>query len=347
MSRLLALSGETVRVQDRNRRSYGFTITAFDPAAGLYLGLAHASADVKVGDLPIPTKAREPTFGEGLIFYWGSNVPIYPHPLLGSIIFCNDYGVCGRLKRAPKQGLLWTAKAQKGPAYIITNVCVDIQDLDSETTPAIAVPIEITALENKGCGNWGKPSFTFTGPRFKGMSGSPIIQDGRIVGALRGVNADGTGVGLHIDQMLDGLYKGVVQVKRKVKIKGKHKRLHDTSVKGAAELESQWGREFRFGSNYKHRAKRGYLYAQALNKVAPRYQALQTQVAAYETGHISEGRLFEKQRRTYLESLKLLWDYELTRWRLALKSWESSPIWSAELTREQRIAIERCVSFET
>lgn len=347
MSRLLALSGETVRVQDRDRRSCGFTITAFDPAAGLYLGLAHASADVKAGDLPIPTKAREPAFGEGLIFYWGSNAPIYPHPLLGSIIFCNDYGVCGRLKRAPKQGLLWTAEAQKGPAYIITNVCVNIQDLISETIPAVAVPIEITALENKGCGNWGKPSFTFTGPRFKGMSGSPIIQDGRIVGALRGANADGTGVGLHIDQMLNGLYKGVLQVQKNTKKsakrrKGKFKNLHDLRVRGTAEKSAALEKQSLAVASQIRRAQGNLCYLKAMEKELPRHRALVKQVIDYEAGRISEGVLREKQKRSYLEALKFLWSYNMVHWKMALKTWEG---W--DITREQRVAIERCVSFET
>ena len=334
MSRLLALSGETVRVAGKNGQGLCFTLTALDPAARMYVGLAHTSSRVQVGDTPVPARMRRVGRSDGLSILPEPLGELYPHALLGPILRLNDYGVCGRLQQEPKQGLMWTAKAQKGPAHIVTNACMDIHAANPVTLLPGAVPIEITDLANKG---WGRCSFTFTGPSLKGMSGSPIVQGGHIVGAVRGWDEDKSGVGLHIDQMLEGLYKEAPKM-------GKRSRNHawsKTRARKAAALKQ----EHMTLIDRLCRTDQGIRYLKALLKEESKYQELRGQLAAYEKGKISKGVLFEKQKRTYPEALKLLWDYEKVCLKLALKSWDGAAV--PCLTREQSAALERCLFLET
>lgn len=340
MSRLLALSGETVIVKSRDGKETLFTVTAFDPLAGKYIGVGHHVSAKIVGRLPKPVKTVHLENRDELSPLSGWDVE--PHALLGPIECQNYMGVRGCLKRTPRQGLMWTAPARVGQAYIISNGLSDLSSRSVDGLP-VAIPIEITGVsyELRSC---VATKFSFKGrSHYKGMSGSPIIQDGYLVGALWGYEtADKTvGIAVHIDQMLEGLYR---EANSKMKVSdhihkcGSGKR----RIRATQQQAKKAIRKANTLAAHTCRLDKNLLYIDRLRADEPKFQALRTQLAAYEAGKISKGILFEKQKRTYPEALKLLWDYDLARWKAALKTWETAQV----LTREQRTAIERCGSFD-
>lgn len=114
MSRLLALSGETVVVKGRDGKETLFTVTAFDPTAGRYIGMGHESTTDLLDKVPSPVLTTHLDGTDGLCVLPVATADPGPHPLLGPIIAHNGFGVCGRLIRPSRQGLMWTAKARVG-----------------------------------------------------------------------------------------------------------------------------------------------------------------------------------------------------------------------------------------
>lgn len=320
MSRLFAPSGEVVGAGHQV-----FTITAYDPASGLYIGLAHTPGhgEILVGHTPEAILATEAITADKLF-----SVTHEPLPMVGPILRQNSYGVCGQMRRQLQLCVVETAKAVKGPACIITNVCppheLPIQywlaaPRHIGTRKTSAIPIDITDLSGRGLG------FCFTGTSIlQGLSGSPIIQNGHLVGAVYGcpTNDPTTGIGRNIDDMANGLLGTEV---RQVPKGGKH-----AGRAGNTERHFRAYRN-RQGYTWMGRVQNAQRLYQALVNQAPAMAGLEAQIRRYEAGHISQGILYRNQKRSYQEALQLLWDYQTAKMQLALRSW----LMAGSITKEQ------------
>lgn len=192
------------------------TVTFYNPSNGLFGGLGHGICDIdtnslmpmKNGDIvPVTisgvTKGQKGAAGE-LRGYFSSNQSI------GNLSINSEEGVYGKLQSSPvKQDALPVAMKQEvkeGPAQILTtiedgepqyyNVTIEsIDHKDSTRVKNLVVLVTDEALLEK------------TGGIVQGMSGSPIIQDGKIVGAVTHVflNDPTRGYGIFAENMVENM----------------------------------------------------------------------------------------------------------------------------------------------
>ena len=189
------------------------TITYYDPDSGHYGALGHGVNDAESGVLlpaaegtvspsvivdVVPGKAGTP----------GELCGIFdPGETVGDVELNSPFGIFGSLEQFSGQAdVVETAGADEvhtGPAVILSN----IQGTDVE-----AYDIELTRVN---CSARDGKSFVLkitdqrlldaTGGVICGMSGSPILQDGKLVGAVTHVlvNDPARGYGIFIDKMLE------------------------------------------------------------------------------------------------------------------------------------------------
>ena len=192
------------------------TVTFYNPENGLFGGLGHGICDVdtnslmpmKNGDIvPVTisgvTKGQKGAAGE-LRGYFSSNQAI------GNLFINSDEGVYGQLDASPvEQQALPVAMKQEvkeGPAQILTTVAdgepqyynVTIESIEyknSSRVKNLVVLVTDEVLLEK------------TGGIVQGMSGSPIIQNGKIVGAVTHVflNDPTRGYGIFAENMVENL----------------------------------------------------------------------------------------------------------------------------------------------
>ena len=188
------------------------TVTFYDPESGLFGGLGHAVCDADTGVLmPIARasvykasiedviKGRKGAPG-GLVGIFTSQTP------WGEIYLNTTYGVFGRL-----EGVSGELKAYPVAKFteITAGAATIISTVDGVTPKEYSVSVEKVAL-----GSEGEKSFVIkitdeelldkTGGIVQGMSGSPIIQNGKIIGAVTHVmvNDPTRGYGVYIGNML-------------------------------------------------------------------------------------------------------------------------------------------------
>ncbi len=194
------------------------TLTFVD-AEGNFGALGHGITDSDTGELMelgrgslygtkivAVRKGTDGVPGEltGMIEYDDANV-------IGEITRNTPYGIFGRLdlEKLREQGIVLDTQEigfkqdiHPGPATMISTINDEMKEYD----------IEITAIHmgNDG-GNKGlellvtdEELLNLTGGIVQGMSGSPILQDGRVVGAVTHVlvNAPEKGYGIFIEEML-------------------------------------------------------------------------------------------------------------------------------------------------
>ena len=192
------------------------TVTFYNPENGLFGGLGHGICDIdtnslmpmKNGDIvPVTisgvTKGQKGAAGE-LRGYFSSNQAI------GNLFMNSDEGVYGQLEASPvEQQALPVAMKQEvkeGPAQILTTVAdgepqyynVTIESIEyknSSRVKNLVVLVTDKALLEK------------TGGIVQGISGSPIIQNGKIVGAVTHVflNDPTRGYGIFAENMVENL----------------------------------------------------------------------------------------------------------------------------------------------
>ena len=195
------------------------TMTFYDPQNGGYGALGHAITDADTGTiLPVqrgdlmesvvsairPGRKGEP--GELI----GRFTP--DSPVLGSILANNARGIYGRLDE-PLQNELYpdgvaimsSGEVQPGPAQLLTTL---------DGSGVHAYDCEIVRLTGSPASERGfvlrvtdQALLDRTGGIVQGMSGSPILQNGRLAGAVTHVFvSDPTrGYGIFIENMLDAL----------------------------------------------------------------------------------------------------------------------------------------------
>ena len=194
------------------------TMTFYEPDRGRYGALGHAITDVDTGVLmPVATgivyennitgltRGREGAPGELTGDFMNGRREI------GTLESNSDFGVFGALEGAfvnplYPEGLPAAERSQihTGSATLLTTIdedtigeyrCEIVRFCGPQTPDTRSMVIRIT----------DEALLSATGGIVQGMSGSPILQDGRIVGAVTHVmvNDPAMGYGIFIDSMLD------------------------------------------------------------------------------------------------------------------------------------------------
>ena len=189
------------------------TMTFYDPETGYFGGLGHGVCDVDTGDLlPISTgevvPARIFDVVAGVSGTPGELCGTFEPGTLGTLVQNGENGVYGTLRRAPvlQEAMPIALKQQvkKGKVQILTT-------LDGTTPAWYEAEIEQVRLGDGGNGRnmvlhiTDETLLACTGGIVQGMSGSPIVQDGKLVGAVTHVfvNDPTRGYGIFAENMLE------------------------------------------------------------------------------------------------------------------------------------------------
>ena len=194
------------------------TVTYIDPSTCSFAGLGHGICDVDTGALmPIlhggVMKVTLSGISKGAIGTPGELRGHFDNSRVGEISKNTDCGVFGKLSALPD-------KLDEGPLPIATRDDVKVGDAYIKCTLTDncvkKYDIEITAI-NKRDSDTKNFSIKITDPALieasggivQGMSGSPIIQDGKLVGAVTHVmiNDPTAGYGIFIENMLEAAEK--------------------------------------------------------------------------------------------------------------------------------------------
>ena len=187
------------------------TMTFYHPDSMTFAGLGHAVCDVDTGQiLPISAgqavPARIYSVQAGQSGVAGELCGAFEGGTLGSITHNGVSGLYGTLQSRPTYAepiaVAMRQQVQIGAAEVITTV-------DGVTPQRYTVNIERVRYNDPSCRDMviritDERLLNKTGGIVQGMSGSPIIQDGRIIGAVTHVFvSDPTqGCGVYIDWML-------------------------------------------------------------------------------------------------------------------------------------------------
>ena len=131
--------------------------------------------------------------------------------VIGNITTNSPFGIFGELNRGISNGVMDKAmpitlsdQVKEGPAQILTVVDNDeVKLFDIEVVSS--VPQKFPATKGMVIKVTDKELLKKTGGIVQGMSGSPIIQDGKLIGAVTHVfvNDPTSGYGVHIEWMLN------------------------------------------------------------------------------------------------------------------------------------------------
>ncbi|HOJ09094.1 MAG TPA: SpoIVB peptidase [Clostridiales bacterium] len=201
------------------------TLTFYDPETTYFGALGHGITDMDTGIL-IPVKWGEIIESNILAIKKGENgVPgelkgIFAEDgdKLGSVTVNSSYGIYGQLygsaiSEVPGKTYPIAVRSQirEGPATIIANIMgreveeysIEIQKVSMKSVKGSkGMVIKIT----------DERLLEATGGIVQGMSGSPIVQDGRIVGAVTHVlvNDPSRGYGIFIESMIKEMYENSI-----------------------------------------------------------------------------------------------------------------------------------------
>lgn len=188
------------------------TLTFYDPETGCYAGLGHGVTDQDTGELmPLGSGDIVPVTISGLQKgaigvpgelhgYFAADAP------LGTLLSNCDRGVYGKLANAPKGQAIPLCPAQAvqpGPVEILCTIDgaaprryqAEIELLDKRLQQSRNMVLRVT----------DPVLLAKTGGIVQGMSGSPILQNGRLVGAVTHVliNDPTRGYGILAQQMVE------------------------------------------------------------------------------------------------------------------------------------------------
>ncbi len=190
------------------------TITYIDPSTGMFGGLGHGICDAQTGEVYEISDGDVTSAILGGIKKGESGKPgelsgILTDRKIGKIFSNTDCGIFGQLDIIPQKSDTVAIKVgkksdvHKGEASIISTVKMGVSK---------EYKIEITDINYDSCGSKSfkikvtDPTLiAVTGGILKGMSGSVIIQDGKIIGAVTHVmiNEPTEGYGIFIENMLN------------------------------------------------------------------------------------------------------------------------------------------------
>ena len=184
------------------------TLTFCDPRTGLYGALGHSIRDLE-SDAAVPLSEGSITEAEVVSVKPGAaglpgelNGCADLGRVLGSIERNTEHGIYGHLSAAAPGRLVETGEIRTGPATILATV-------DGRETKEYRV--QVSRIYRDGDGEHVMLTVTDpqlcarTGGIVQGMSGSPILQDGKLVGAVTHVflSDPKRGYGISIQDMLD------------------------------------------------------------------------------------------------------------------------------------------------
>lgn len=191
------------------------TLTFYDPRTGSYGALGHIVLD---SDTNRPINLSEGSIVKAKIVeikaaekgHPGEKTGVFVDGSLGNILKNSSYGIFGKIDRFPDFGnpypdplpMALASQVEIGPAEILTVI-------EGETIGRYAVEIEKIASQAGPAGKGivirvvDERLLRSTGGIIQGMSGSPIIQNGRLVGAVTHVfiNDPTRGYGIFIEWM--------------------------------------------------------------------------------------------------------------------------------------------------
>lgn len=210
--------GYSLNIEIRDGAAGIGTITYIDPETGEFGGLGHGICDADTGDV-IEISSGNVTgvilggIQKGEQGKPGELTGILTDKTIGELYSNTSVGVFGRLNATPSSGRtveLGTRESVKeGKATIISTLkngkkmeySIEIFDVnrDSHGTKSFKIKVTDQAL------------LAISGGIVRGMSGSPIIQNGKLVGAVTHVMvANPTeGYGIFIENMLEASQQGV------------------------------------------------------------------------------------------------------------------------------------------
>ncbi|MBY6035562.1 SpoIVB peptidase [Fictibacillus nanhaiensis] len=219
-----------VPLQDKNDQSYRIglyirdsaagvgTLTFYDPMSFKYGALGHVISDMDTKK-PIKVNNGEILGSTVTSIEKGSN----GHPgeklarfsndkkVLGDISKNSPFGIFGKLNDKLSNGgwnkplpIALSDQVKEGPAKILT-VVDGSKVREFEVDVISSVPQKFPATKGMVIKITDPELLKITGGIVQGMSGSPIIQNGRIIGAVTHVfvNDPTSGYGVHIEWMLD------------------------------------------------------------------------------------------------------------------------------------------------
>ena len=189
------------------------TVTFIEPSTGAFGGLGHGICDQESGTLVAMTRGvvNDVTISgvqKGVSGKPGELKGYFGTAKTGTLLQNTDCGVFGVFSKLPAGAgkalpIAHRGEVKEGEAYILCtldsgNPCkytIRISDVDKTATGSKCFTVKVTdpALIEK------------TGGIVQGMSGSPIIQNGKLVGAVTHVliNDPSTGYGIFIENMLN------------------------------------------------------------------------------------------------------------------------------------------------
>ncbi|KGP70975.1 peptidase S55 [Pontibacillus yanchengensis Y32] len=193
------------------------TMTFYHPDSKKYGALGHVISDM---DTKKPIEIHEGTIVRSNVtsIDKGSNgVPGEKHARftaqkerIGTITRNSPFGIFGQLDKQIENGLMdkpmpiaLSHQVKEGPAKILTVVKgEDVKSFDVEIVST--VPQKFPATKGMIIKITDPELLKLTGGIVQGMSGSPIIQDGKVIGAVTHVfvNDPTSGYGVHIEWML-------------------------------------------------------------------------------------------------------------------------------------------------
>ncbi|MFK2824312.1 SpoIVB peptidase [Bacillus sp. B190/17] len=194
------------------------TLTFFEPNSKKYGALGHVIADadtrkpiiIENGEI---VKSKVTSIEKGRNGNPGEKLAQFStdQNKLGNITRNSPYGVFGQLKQPPPNGLIKESypvalshEVKEGPAKILTVVNgekVEWYDVEIVST----IPQKYPGTKGMVLKVTDKELLDKTGGIVQGMSGSPIIQNGKVIGAVTHVfvNDPTSGYGVHIEWMLN------------------------------------------------------------------------------------------------------------------------------------------------
>lgn len=192
------------------------TVTFYDPATGAFGGLGHGVCDVDTGDL-MPLGSGEVVQASILDVIPGTAGS--PGELRGSFSSGFSAGILLKNTTSGVFGLLRTAPVRSGPVEVcprqevVAGPALILATLSGNEPAAYSIEIEKvsytdgSASKNMVIRVTDQNLLAITGGIVQGMSGSPILQNGRLVGAVTHVfvNDPQRGYGIFAENMTEEL----------------------------------------------------------------------------------------------------------------------------------------------
>ena len=188
------------------------TMTFYEPSTGFFACLGHAVCDIDTGEV-LPFSDGDIVDAEICGCVKGKNgkagelCGVFRQESEGILLFNNPFGVFGYLNESDNSvasvPVATKSEVKPGSAQIISTV-------EGDEKSYYSIEIEKLSMDNKEGKNFtlkitDDKLLEKTGGIVQGMSGSPIIQNGRLVGAVTHVfvNDPSRGYGIFIGNMLD------------------------------------------------------------------------------------------------------------------------------------------------